>query len=286
MTFHSLQLENGLPIISKNCPVVQIQELPVHARSPAEERNVELTHGIAEVVGKFDAQARKETGALTKGLSLKRPSSGIGHVETRPTRPTRPCAPRRSSSADTLVKTHMDTLCTSQDDLGLSEGLQRTKTVEYTRTIGSAPNSRLIGRRRAFRSQTTHDNDDFSVARTLGPLPRPGWSLPISERQPHNLASGVVAPPTPPEEDFDFKWHVPNSNSVANGNRQASASDQALPGGRAHESSLSSSSSRPSEILLPNMSDLGGDDSTARTWLTRACRHLGEFPSRDEISIR
>jgi hypothetical protein len=280
MTYQALPLENGLPIISKHFPVVQVQELPVHTRTRGEEKYGELTHGVAEVVGRLNVRDLKPDWTAVEGLSLKRPSSGIGHVQRRPTRPR---VPRRSSSADTLINQQRD-IQSTQADCGMSKLMQKTMSVENTRAMGSAPESCLMGRRRVFRSQTTHDNDKISTASTLGPLPRPSWDILITARPPQSSATGVVAPPTPPEEDDGFKWRPLYSDEPTEGIRQASVSDQGPSHGRTYTSSHSSSSSRPSEIQLPNMTSLGEQDPHGRTWLNRACEHLGKWNICTEAS--
>lgn len=129
---------------------------------------------------------------------------------------------------------------------------------------------------------TTHPSslDSSLFHSTSLPLqPRPvAQSWPLHSRL--NLASlngpcGIVGPLTPPEDLDSFKWESSEEIQSSEGVRTVSDVDQGRPNRQSHSESRPRSTSRPSEIQMPDRSNLAQDAPSRSDWLGRACQHLG-----------
>lgn len=274
MTSQPLSLDNGLPSLPKQRPVVvQVQELPLC--SPTKGGCEDVSHGLVEVVGKYDDGFVESASPMSVGSSLKRPYSGGGHDRKSS---SGPILRRRASSVGSLEEGPLE-----QEDLVRQR--ERLTALFKTRSVdnGTPPVTRLRGNR--------HHGHDRDIQRTclgstdnsaglgnlLGPLPMPDWFPPSQDNVPRRSgSSGVVPLLTPPEDVDSFKWESPTETEAMEGVRSVSNVQQSRSQGRAPTQHRTSSTARPSEIQLPESSNMTGDDPNRSNWLRRACQHLGE----------
>jgi hypothetical protein len=267
MTTEPLLLDDGLPTISKRLPVVQIQELPFC--TPTVEKSDEITYGVVEAVGKSADRLDGSSNVMLMGVGLKRPYSGGEHDGQRNSRPE---IRRRSSSLGSPEGVNMD----HRDDAGQRELFVR---LHKTRSVDTSNSFEVKVEKHKQRDSRRDLVREHSAAppSLLGLLPPRGWYN-HSEILGHALNGpcGIVAPLTPPDDLDSFKWESPSQTQSAGDVRTASNVERSRPQGQSrHNQTRPSPPSRPSEIRLPEPSDMAGGDSSRPNWLGRACQKLG-----------
>lgn len=270
-------LDNALPTLAKRLPVIQVQELPLS--SPTGENNQEITFGLVEVVGKAPDVLIDSSKFLLEGLKLKRPYSGGGDdddgVHGRNTT-SRPQVRRRSSSFGSIDANIVE----YESRIARKErfvGLHKTRSVDSAGVVvaksqkhgGRNVSDDVLGDQRPTLQHSA------APINLLGPLPERGW-FHASQLPGYALngLSGIVAPPTPPEDLDSFKWGSPSHANPGPGVRTASTLQQSSSHSRPQEQ-RPSSASRPSEIRMPEPSNMAQDESSRSNWLGRASQHLG-----------
>ncbi|OAP59316.1 hypothetical protein AYL99_06614 [Fonsecaea erecta] len=122
-----------------------------------------------------------------------------------------------------------------------------------------------------------------------GSLPTHGWFCPSPFLgQVLSGPCGIVPPLTPPEDLDSFKWETPSQTDSSEGVQTASN----VGGGSANQRQnqpRTSSTSRPSEIRMPEPSNMARDESSRTNWLERACQHLvsssGDPTSQQQLQM-
>jgi hypothetical protein len=274
MTTQSLSLDDGVPDIKNRVPIVQIQELPLC--SPSTEKGQNLPHGVVEIVGKTsDCIATVDsTKILLDGLALKRPQSG-GQTHQQQQRPG---AKRRSSSMGSFDTGEMDEDCGFIHQQFLM-ALHKTRSVDNSGSHSARAQKARRDEEHSNLSARRHESPEGPAAASLslhGHLPPRDW-LSRSQTLESVLSrpSGVIGPLTPPEDIDAFKWESPLRTEAADGVRQVPTAPESQSQSSGYGLQRTSSSSRPSEIQMPEPSGLTGGDSNRPNWLGRACQKLG-----------
>ncbi|ETI25594.1 hypothetical protein G647_02368 [Cladophialophora carrionii CBS 160.54] len=271
MTTQPLSLDDGLPAISKRLPVVQVQELPLC--TPIREQGDEITYGVVEVVGKSVDGLDESSKIMLMGMGLKRPYSGGEHDGHRISRPE---IRRRSSSIGSPEGVKMDHQDhDSQEQLFVR--LHKTRSVDTAKSfeVKIEKDKQRASRRDLVRNGPL-PSEQAALPSLLGPLPPRGWYHPSQFLgQALNGPCGIVAPLTPPDDLDSFKWESPFHTQFAEAIRTVPNVEQSRRQGQGqHNQTRTSSTSRPSEIQMPEPSDMAGGDSSRPNWLGRACQKL------------
>lgn len=266
MTTQPLSLDNGNGLLTiKRLPaVVEVREVPL--TSPTAEWSQERAHGLAEFVGNFDNESLDTSRALLTGLGLERPRSGEGRLIKK--RPGRPRIRRRSSfsSINGEVVYGQSDSDQRRDQTGAS-----FVTVHKLGRLGRKDDVAA-----SLRPEST--NIPTPRPRPLGTFSSQPW-LPLSPLTSQSLTTpcGVVPPLTPPEDLDSFDWGTPLHISPEEGIRTVMNADDRS-SRQHHEQTRPSSTSRPSEIRMPDRSNMNQDESSRSNWLGRACLHLRKRP--------
>ncbi|KIX99914.1 uncharacterized protein Z520_04551 [Fonsecaea multimorphosa CBS 102226] len=122
-----------------------------------------------------------------------------------------------------------------------------------------------------------------------GPLPAPGCFYPSQFLgQVLNGTCGIVPPLTPPEDLDSFKWETP-SQTDSSGGVQTASNVEGRSANQRQNQPRTSSTSRPSEIRMPEPSNMAGDEPSRLNWLERVCQHLvsssGDPTSQQQIQM-
>ncbi|KIW84126.1 hypothetical protein Z517_03373 [Fonsecaea pedrosoi CBS 271.37] len=286
MTSQPLSLDNGVATVFKPQPVVvRIQELSLCLSSG--DRCDESTQGVVKVFGKSRDGLRNGSRSMLDGQGLKRPDDDIGQGQQRTTRPK---PRRRSSSLGSL-----EGFSVGHDDY-FSRRIQSASIYKTRSSDAAGP---LMARsEKEKHSESCHDviRDpsrllDITAApiKISEPLPTPGWFYPSQVLgQAFNGPCGIVPPLTPPEDLDSFKWETPSQTDSSGGARTVS-SYESDSGSQRQSQPRTSSTSRPSEIRMPEPSNMSRDESSRLNWLERACQHLvsssGDFTSQQQIQM-
>ncbi|OQV07934.1 hypothetical protein CLAIMM_12287 [Cladophialophora immunda] len=180
------------------------------------------------------------------------------------------------------------------DDLGRSD---QPASIYKTRSSDAAgPFMARVGRERheGFHYDLNGDRPTFldvtaAPIHVPGPLSTHGWYYPSQFLgQVLNGPCGIVPPLTPPEDLDSFKWETPSQTGSSGGVHTASN----VEGGSANQRQTqprTSSTSRPSEIRMPEPSNMARDEPSRSNWLERACHHLvsssGDSTSPQQIQM-
>lgn len=278
MTSQPLLLQNGLLAVPKERPVVvQINEVPL--ASPRDEWSKEATHGVLEMVGKIDPGWLDSSESMLERLNLKRPPSGGGGGGAHDLkRALRPSLRRRSSSVGSIdgnILKHGDLIRETRPsrDNPLFQRGHSAPCARHHRTFRDE-------KTQPMRASARRETSAVAVAPSipLGPLKLPSWPFPSQGlAQALNRSCGVVPPLTPPEDLDTFKWDTPLQIEPSQGVRTAPNNEQSGARGQTHSQPRPSSTSRPSEIQMPEPANMAQDESSRSNWLGRACQHLGKF---------
>ena len=277
MTTQPLSLDDGLPIIPKRVPIVQIQELPLC--SPMGENGEEFTHGVVEVVGKSSDGFINNSRFMLEGINLKRPYSG-GHDRRSGSRPEVRRWSSSLGSPEGITTGHE----TSSIQVEVVAELRKTMSVDNAGSLavrlGKNPSRSCDrGRDNTMNDHPSSSEQSAAPVSLLGPLPPRGWFSPSQLLgQVLNGPTGVVAPLTPPEDLDPFKWESLSQVQAVEGILTASSVEQSQSQGQNSSRNRTSSASRPSEIQMPEPSDMAAaGDSSTPNWLGRACQRLGRM---------
>lgn len=274
MTSQPLSLDDDLLTLPKRLPVViQVQEVAV---GPSTGGLEETTLGVAELVGKTGNGPVDSSIAMLEGLGLKRPCSGSGRGGNNSSRPT---TRRRSSSLgslDGITMEHEAHLSRRRSPMNWSD----IRTIDASSSLFVEVG--LDHQRTAFHAVNHHQQASSVPATLSGPLtPFPLRFEPCQSRMPAQLNGpcGIIGPLTPPEEVDSFKWEIPVQTSPSRGLRSFSNLDpnRASARGQTHRQPRTSSAARPSEIEMPERSNVTQDESSRSNWLGRASQHLGKI---------
>lgn len=273
MTSQSVLVDNSFHTAPKRRPVVvRIHEVPLI--SPTDEPTEGDACGLVEVVGKIENAYLHKSRAMLEGLSLKRPRSGGVHGLKQSSRPSL----RRRSSLSS-VDGDM-----SAPEVQPSQTRPTMRLPHFTRT-GTQD---LVAREYEGKHPGTAKSPSFSDVTTAQPSIHRAPSMPQSW-YPSGLISpssnghcGIVPPLTPPEDIDFFQWdtslHAPPQTDPPPGVREVSNARQDNPFGRPHDQPRHNSAPRPSEIQMPERTNISPDDPNRSNWLERACQPLGMGP--------
>jgi hypothetical protein len=271
MTTKPLSLNDGLPVIPKRIPTVRIRELPLC--SPTREESEAFAHGVVEIIGQSPETFLNNLNVL-EGMSLKRPRSG-GHNRRKGTRPD---IRRRSSSLGSIDGLKVaDNNLSNRQDVSVEPHKHRNADNGDIFPVNAGKEKRSNTDRDTTSDSLRPPEPSAAPVNLLGPLPPRGWFSPSQFLgQVSSTSSGVVGPLTPPEDLDSFKWESPSDSQSTEGIYMASTAEQFQTQGQTLNLHRTSSASRPSEIQLPEPSDIGSGDSSTPNWLGRACQQLGK----------
>ncbi|KIX03152.1 uncharacterized protein Z518_06703 [Rhinocladiella mackenziei CBS 650.93] len=274
MTSQPLSQDDEVLAVPQNLPVaLHVQEASL--TSPTEGRSREDTRGVIEVVEKIEHGLMDSSRSVFAGLGLKRSRSGDGQGAGAQ-RLARPIIRRRSSSLGSVEGKTMkreDCLVQRRPPLKLPHFRSFNVPAWFVR-------EQRIRRLEASNRSPSGNLPPIPIPPasrlySLGPWASHSWPCPSRLiAQSLNGPCGIVPPLTPPEDLDPFKWDLPLQTEPDQGVHTESDVERDRAQSPPHSQPRPSSTSRPSEIRMPERSDIGQDEPSHSNWLGRACLHL------------
>jgi len=271
MTTHGPATDNVLLSASRTSSLaIEVDEFPL-ARPSAECRRDAL-RGVMELIKNHEiGPDRLRWEVKSMEVEAKRPRNG----DARAGQKAASFAPRQRRSSYGSLPRHATVPQSSFGERRSRMQRPSLRSFRFECLVAEDPVSAETGTRCLQCGRLSPTSATLTQNRPLPPLQHGPRHL-SPRPHPAHTSCGVALPLTPPEDIDSFSWNVLPAPDEAVYTVPSSGEEntRARP---PRNQSRGGSSSRPSEIQMPDLSRMASESPSRSTWLGRVCQHLGRM---------